>query len=398
MKTFLTILITLIIKIVLSQSDGIIAYCYQPMSGPELKTIFTINSDGSNNQMLMSADIGLNHHNWSSDGSKIACVGYADENTWSIYTFDANGTNLTRLTTTDDVWDSEPCWSPDGSKIAFSRIYPNQNNLSEIWIMDMDGNNQYYSGIEGFAQKLSIDGNQFIYQSSIVGNSDIFISNIDGTGLQQITFTNVSEGYPEWSPDETKIAFVRFIYGQTDTYEIFVMNSDGSDEIQLTNNNYLDHYPRWSPDGSRLAFITDQLGEMQFEIYIMNANGTGKYQLTFSPSGYTAINPAWKPDISSSVQKKAKSKIYLQVYPNPSNSQTIIKYSLETKSHVKLTITDSLGKLIKTLINKKQQNGKYEIIWDGTNNSRKAVPSGVYYCRIQIENSIQTNKILFSNN
>ncbi|MCD4736280.1 MAG: T9SS type A sorting domain-containing protein, partial [Bacteroidales bacterium] len=366
--------------------DEIIAYCYQPMSGPELKTIYTINSDGSDNQMLMSADIGLNHHNWSPDGSKMACVGYADENTWSIYTFDTNGTNLSRLTTTDDVWDSEPSWSPDGSKIAFSRIYPDQNNLSEIWIMDMDGNNQYYSGIEGFAQKWSIDGNQFIYQSSIVGSSDIFISNIDGTDLQQITFTSESEGVPEWSHDGNRIAFVRFIYCQTDTYEIFVMNSDGSDEIQLTNNNYLDHYPRWSPDDSRLAFITDQLGEMQFDVYIMNADGTGKYQLTFSPSGYTAINPAWKPDINSNIQENIINIYGLQVYPNPCNRSATIEFSLNKDALIDVRITDLLGNDLISYTNKTKKSGKQSILWDGRNTYGDVVPAGVYTISVLSKN------------
>ena len=374
--------------------DEIIAYCYQPMSGSELKTIYTINSDGSGNQLLMNADIGLNHHNWSPDGSKIACVGYANENTWSIYIFNTDGTNLTRLTTTNNVWDSEPCWSPDGTKIAFSRIYPDQNNKCEIWIMDIDGNNPYYIGIEGFAQKWSIDGEQFIYQSKINESSDIFICNIDGSGMQQLTFTSASEGNPEWSPDGTKIAFVRFIYGQTDTYEILVMNSDGSNEIQLTNNNYLDHYPRWSPDGSKIAFITDQLGAMQFEVYIMNADGTGVYQVTNSPSGYTAINPAWKPEITSSINKPTINIVNIAIFPNPSRSDVTIEYSLLSSSYTMLTIIDFSGKLVKTLVDAKQQKGKHEIIWDRTDSPGNTVKPGIYYCNILTHGGTVSSKVL----
>ena len=62
----------------------------------------------------------FNHHDWSPDGQKLAAVGYVSAETWSIYVFDADGTDLIRLTTTNDVNDSEPVWSPDETKIYLS--------------------------------------------------------------------------------------------------------------------------------------------------------------------------------------------------------------------------------------------------------------------------------------
>lgn len=91
------------------RGGGVIAYCYQPLQGPALKEIYAINADGTGNTKLSDAQIGLNHHDWSPDAQSIAAVGYVSQATWSIYVFSADdGGNLTRLTSTDGVWDSEP--------------------------------------------------------------------------------------------------------------------------------------------------------------------------------------------------------------------------------------------------------------------------------------------------
>jgi len=132
-------------------TDGdVIAYCYQPLQDG-IHQIYSINADGSGNRRLIVTATGLNHHDWSPDGQQIACVGYLGTNssTWSIHVFDVDGTNLTRLTSQTGVWDTEPAWSPDGSQIAFTRIHPNENHREEIWIMNSDGSNPLYTGIEG---------------------------------------------------------------------------------------------------------------------------------------------------------------------------------------------------------------------------------------------------------
>jgi hypothetical protein len=88
-------------------NNDVISYCYQPLiQSLGLKQIYTINADGTNNRAVTNSQIGLCHQDWSFDTLKFTAVGYVDagNTTWSIFTFHSNGTNLTRLTNTSNVW------------------------------------------------------------------------------------------------------------------------------------------------------------------------------------------------------------------------------------------------------------------------------------------------------
>jgi len=76
-------------------------------------------------------------------------------------------------------------------------------------------------------------------------------------------------------------------------------------------------------------------------------------------------------------------------YPNPFNSQTIIKYEIPDESQVKLIIYDITGRSIKTLVNNKQSAGYYSIQWNAN-----ALPSGVYFYQIQAGSFRQVRKCL----
>jgi TolB protein len=279
---------------------GVIAYCYQPMTGGSLHQIYAINLDGSDNRKVIQASVGLNHHDWSPDGQKIAAVGYVSSSTWSIYVYDFATDDLARLTTTSGVLDSEPSWSPDGSSIAFNRFQSDQESRAEIWVMNADGSDQHWIGVEGFAAKWSPDGNRFIYSSDRSGNYEIYTANIDGMDEQQLTQSSTDETFPTWSPDGSQIAYSASTgewntIENTNTYEIFVMDADGANVRQLTDNASYDGNPRWSQDGTRIIFSSDR-GEIgHWEIYVMNADGSDVRRVTTTPSSATAINPVWRP-------------------------------------------------------------------------------------------------------
>lgn len=75
-------------------------------------------------------------------------------------------------------------------------------------------------------------------------------------------------------------------------FEIYVMDADGSGQTNLTNNPERDVEPAWSSDGRKITFVSDREGNP--EIYVMNADGSGQTRLTNNPAGDSL--PAWSPD------------------------------------------------------------------------------------------------------
>ena len=78
-----------------------------------------------------------------------------------------------------------------------------------------------------------------------------------------------------------------------------------------------------------------------------------------------------------------------QNYPNPFNPVTVIKYYIPHITRVKLTITDGLGRLVKTLVNKEQTSGQYSVTFDG-----KKLASGIYFYTLSTDKFIQTKKMI----
>jgi Tol biopolymer transport system component len=108
---------------------------------------------------------------------------------------------------------------------------------------------------------------------------------------------------PAWSPDGRKIAFVSDRAGNA---EIYVMNADGSEQRRLTRNAAPDFGPAWSPDGRKIAFQSLRnagpracsqahvSAGCNWELYVMNADGSGQRRLTRDPG--LDRGATWSPD------------------------------------------------------------------------------------------------------
>jgi len=86
--------------------------------------------------------------------------------------------------------------------------------------------------------------------------------------------------------------------------------------------------------------------------------------------------------------------VLYQNYPNPFNPITKIKYELFQSSQVTLVIYDMLGKIVKTLVNRKQGPGVKTVNWDATNNNGNLVSAGVYFYKLKAGNFIETKEMV----
>ena len=121
------------------------------------------------------------------------------------------------------------------------------------------------------------------------GDPDIYIMNADGSGLSQLTHNRQLEMFPGWSPDGQRILFHK--WPPDGDLELYTMNADGSGLItQLTHSvefESLHSFPVFSPDWrsvERVVAFSDPDGNDDYEIYIMNPDGSGLTQLTVADS------------------------------------------------------------------------------------------------------------------
>ena len=95
-----------------------------------------------------------------------------------------------------------------------------------------------------------------------------------------------------WSPDCSRIVFASDRDSPRDEFDIYVMNADGTGVVNLSDSSRVDKRPAWSPDGTRIAFAS--VLDRKSDIYVMNEDGTNLTNLTQAPgrNGY----PDWSPD------------------------------------------------------------------------------------------------------
>ena len=156
---------------------------------------------------------------------------------------------------------------------------------------------------------------------------NIWTMNADGTNPENLTGSSRGEdAFPNWSADGRKILFIsdRETPGnpappdwEGPDSEIFVMNADGSHQRQITFNELDDEVPAWSPNGKRITFVRDYdpvRGEADSDILTMKADGSAETNLTNTP-GVLDQQPTWSP-------KAARSPSQALPTPMPTTTST----------------------------------------------------------------------------
>ena len=114
-----------------------------------------------------------------------------------------------------------------------------------------------------------------------------------GNVQTRLTDYDESDAFPVWSPNGRQIAFIRTMFSRKGdrNYEIYVMAANGGNPRNLTRHPAFDSSPDWSPDGKQIVFSSERDGDLN--IHVMAADGNNVRQLTRLPF---ATAPKWSPD------------------------------------------------------------------------------------------------------
>ena len=223
-----------------------IAFCFGTFdaNGNLLADVYVVKIDGTG--LTQFTNDGLScFPRWSPDGKLIIFAHLAPTGNGVITTMRSDGLG-TPLALTSDLWDSIGFFTPDARQIVF---YSQEGGLvSAVWVMDAHGANKQRltpAAMEGFPTDVSPDGQHVVLGDH--GNSppalsnDIFVMNLDGTGLTQLTHVAPlhHDVVASYSPDGTKIAFASdrpssdVSINNFGTFDIFTMNAHGSNVTRI---------------------------------------------------------------------------------------------------------------------------------------------------------------------
>jgi TolB protein len=157
---------------------------------------------------------------------------------------------------------------------------------AQIWLMRANGTARHAvspATSDEETPALSRDGQRIAF----VKRGDVYVMSATGAKARRLTFSTSVEGAPTWSPDGRWIAYSSYHSGHS---SIWKMRSDGGAKTRLVGPALVD-VPAWSPDGRRIAFAGPN-----GHLWVMNADGSGRHELTHTATGSVDWAPSWSPD------------------------------------------------------------------------------------------------------
>jgi TolB protein len=227
-------------------------------------------------------------------GTQIAFVS-SRNGSKEVWVMDYDGANQRQLTYLKSI-SLTPRWSPDASRIAFTCFAPYGGVTSaQICMYSLDtGKPVSFPRFRGTnaTPAWSPDGTQILFSSSMLGNPELFVSDVNGGRPKRLTNANGASISPTWNPKTGQtIAFVSDRGGYP---QLYLMNSDGTSttKLDLPDMGYVID-PAWAPNGQLLAFSWRRPSG-NYDIYVMDAASQQIVELTRDQARNE--RPCWAPD------------------------------------------------------------------------------------------------------
>jgi len=260
------------------------AYVRESESG---KQIVVADSDGFGPQALTGASINL-LPSWAPDGKTIAFTSFRDGAGAHLYTVDVTSKQVRPLVTTGD-FATGASYAPDGLRFLFSSSLEDN---TDVYLSQNDGSGRRRltdsRGID-ISGAWSPDAKRIAFISDRAGTPQIYTMAADGSDVRRLTFQGNYNQEPAWSPKGDLIAFS----GRDEhrIFDLYTVNVESGKVTRLTQNQGTNEKPSWSPNGRYVVFSSTRGGKRQ--LWMTAFDGSNQRQITSEHVG--ASDPAWGP-------------------------------------------------------------------------------------------------------
>ncbi len=222
--------------------------------------------------------------------SKLAFIADRTGNS-EVYTSDILFKAVRQLTS-DRAQCLSPNLSPNGNILLYTSYHG--TGFPDIYKVDLvTGRRTVLAGFRGTntGGTFSPDGRQIAMILSSSGNSEVYVSNVEGKQLRRLTRTDSLEADPSWSPDGRRLVFTSDQLGGP---QIYTSNAQGRSMSRVrTDISRNCSEPTWNPvDPDIIAFTAAAGGEFEVAVYSFKEN---KSRIISRGSG-DAVHPAWLND------------------------------------------------------------------------------------------------------
>lgn len=274
--------------------------------------LFTIKPDGSGLEQVTKIPFtgdtdGAEQADWSPDGQTIAFDAPSrkgGDTFINLFTVAPDGSGLAELALALPGFNGAPSYSPDGTKIAFDQdAGPSRPNVHGIFVANADGSDprRLVTGIatpDAYDTNTdwSPDGTRISFtRVKNEREAAIFVVRADGSGLKRLTPWRLDAANADWSPDGSKLLFHSYYDVQPgQSPNIFTIRPDGGKMTALT------HYaggatqalgPSWSPDGKKIVW--HKVSSKVNQLFLMDAHGGHLRKLTNFPLDANPSRADW---------------------------------------------------------------------------------------------------------
>ena len=290
--------------------NGVIGHVSAP-GGPEPPFrqygLWTITADGTK-AVQIPGGTGARYPSFSPDGDRVVFVRHVDQTVQrKLFVMSSSGGTATELTPGRTGDELDPAFAPNGADIVFT-YYPG-NGTSDLYILHPGSapvNVTNTPGVNESSPDYSPDGTKLIYTrragaQSGIGVLDLTTGDLDGLTTPGLSiFSEPVDREPAFSPDGDQIVFVRDNDPDANAGEsLWRMNADGSGQVKLvgiSGRPASETQPSYSPDGRFVIWFGPKPGDttnQDFDLFIANADGSAAHGIV-PESTVGDTYPAWQ--------------------------------------------------------------------------------------------------------